>query len=168
VGLPYLLVGFVVGMAMAVSARSIMNSLPIAKAGIGSAVNDLTRDFGGAIGIAVMGALLAIRYTNYFTKAFASLPAEQAQNLSQQVATTMSKSFAGAAQVAQQYSSYSAQILNATKTAFLQGQDAAYLVGIIAAIVAVLFVLFVYPNKTGEDATFAEVAREEEAVAAAP
>jgi len=114
-----------------------------------------------------MGALLTIRYTNYFTKAFASLPAQQAQNLSQQVATTMSKSFAGAVQVAQQYSASSAQILNAAKTTFLQGQDAASVVGIIAVIVAVLFVLFVYPNKTGEDATFAEVTRQEEAVAAA-
>jgi DHA2 family multidrug resistance protein-like MFS transporter len=106
-----------------------------------------------------MGALLTIRYTNYFTRAFASLSVEQAQNLSQQVATTMSKSFAGAVQVAQQYSAYSAQTLNAAKTAFLQGQDAAYIIGIIAVIVAVLFVLFVYPNKTGEDATFAELAR---------
>ncbi len=168
VGLPYVLVGFGVGMTMAVAARSIMNSLPIVKAGIGSAVNDLTRDFGGAIGIAVMGALLTIRYTNYFTKAFASLPASQAQNLSQQVATTISKSFAGAVQVAQQYSASSEQILNAAKTAFLQGQDAAYVVGIIAVIVAVLFVVFVYPDKSGEDATFAEVEQEQEAVRSAP
>ena len=70
--------------------------------------------------------------------------------------------------VAQQYSASSTQILNAAKTAFLQGQEAAYVIGIIAVIVAVLIVVFVYPNKTGEDATFAEIARQEEAVVAAP
>jgi hypothetical protein len=31
-----------------------------------------------------------------------------------------------------------------------------------------LFVVFVYPNKIAEEATFAEIARQEEAVAVAP
>src|SRR5205085_4743691 len=48
-----------VGMAhvMAPATESIMGSLPRAKAGVGSAVNDTTRQLGGAIGVALLGSL---------------------------------------------------------------------------------------------------------------
>ncbi|MSV89492.1 MAG: MFS transporter [Actinobacteria bacterium] len=42
-----------VGCAMPSSTTSIMTSLPMNKAGVGSAVNDTTREVGGALGIAV-------------------------------------------------------------------------------------------------------------------
>ena len=94
-----------------------------------------------------MGALLAIRYANFFTRAFSNLPADQAQNLSQQVANTLSKSFAGAVQVARQYSANKEQILSAARSAFLHGQVTAMFVGVIAAVIAVFFILLIYPNK---------------------
>jgi EmrB/QacA subfamily drug resistance transporter len=52
------------GMAnvMAPATESIMGSLPRAKAGVGSAVNDTTRQVGGAIGVALIGSLLASVY----------------------------------------------------------------------------------------------------------
>jgi len=52
------------GMAnvMAPATESIMGSLPREKAGVGSAVNDTTRQVGGAIGVALVGSLLASRY----------------------------------------------------------------------------------------------------------
>jgi Na+/melibiose symporter-like transporter len=52
------------GMAnvMAPATESIMGSLPREKAGVGSAVNDTTRQVGGAIGVALIGSLLASRY----------------------------------------------------------------------------------------------------------
>jgi len=80
-----------------------MGSVPVARAGMGSASNDLQRDFGGALFQAVMGTLLAVEYTRYFTKAFAALPPQQAQQLSQQAAATISQSFTGAEQVAKQF-----------------------------------------------------------------
>jgi predicted MFS family arabinose efflux permease len=53
-----------VGMAnvMAPATESIMGSLPRAKAGVGSAVNDTTRQVGGALGVALLGSLLASVY----------------------------------------------------------------------------------------------------------
>jgi Na+/melibiose symporter-like transporter len=53
------------GMAlvMAPATESVMSSLPLAKAGVGSAVNDTTRQVGGALGVAVIGSLLASGYT---------------------------------------------------------------------------------------------------------
>jgi Na+/melibiose symporter-like transporter len=52
------------GMAltMAPATESIMGSLPLAKAGVGSAVNDTTRQVGGALGVAVIGSVLASIY----------------------------------------------------------------------------------------------------------
>ena len=39
-----------------------MGSLPKAKAGVGSAVNDTTRQTGGALGVAVIGSVFAARF----------------------------------------------------------------------------------------------------------
>ncbi|MGH2685866.1 MAG: MFS transporter, partial [Actinomycetota bacterium] len=51
------------GLTMAPSTASIMASLPLGKAGIGSAMNDTNRELGGALGIAVLGSILVSRYT---------------------------------------------------------------------------------------------------------
>ncbi len=50
------------GMVTAPSTGAIIVSLPLNKAGVGSAVNDTTRELGGALGVAVMGSLLASLY----------------------------------------------------------------------------------------------------------
>jgi EmrB/QacA subfamily drug resistance transporter len=56
------LIGFGMGMAMAPATDAVMASLPPEKSGIGSAVNDTTRQIGGALGVAVLGSLLVSRY----------------------------------------------------------------------------------------------------------
>ena len=72
-----LLLGVGVGLAMAPATESIMGSLPLGKAGVGSAVNDTTRQTGGAIGIAVIGSLFAAFY-HHFTSAAGKLPGNTA------------------------------------------------------------------------------------------
>ncbi len=57
------------GMAMPSSTTSIMTSLPPHKAGVGSAVNDTTREVGGALGIAVVGSVLASTFKSRFDAA---------------------------------------------------------------------------------------------------
>ena len=74
VGIVYGVLGLGIGLAGPPSSSSLMGSVPVARAGMGSASNDLQRDFGGALFQAVMGTLLAVEYTSYFTKAFAALP----------------------------------------------------------------------------------------------
>ena len=51
-------------MTMAPATTSIMTSLPLGKAGVGSAVNDTTRELGGALGVAVLGSLVASHYAS--------------------------------------------------------------------------------------------------------
>ena len=50
------------GLTMAPATESIMGSLPRNKAGVGSAVNDTTRQIGGALGVAVIGSVVAAVY----------------------------------------------------------------------------------------------------------
>ncbi|MFN8039975.1 MAG: MFS transporter [Acidimicrobiales bacterium] len=65
------------GMAfvMAPATESVMGSLPLAKAGVGSAVNDTTRQVGGALGVAVIGSVLSSTYGTKVAEFFAGTPA---------------------------------------------------------------------------------------------
>ena len=52
-------IGVGMGLAMAPATESIMGSLPPEKAGVGSAMNDTTREIGGALGVAIIGSITA-------------------------------------------------------------------------------------------------------------
>ena len=56
------LLGYGIGTAMAPATDAIMGVLPEAKMSVGSAINDTTRVAGGALGVAVLGSLLASGY----------------------------------------------------------------------------------------------------------
>jgi EmrB/QacA subfamily drug resistance transporter len=56
------LFGLGMGLTSAPVTESIMGSLPVNRAGVGSAVNDTTRQTGGALGVAVIGSVFAARY----------------------------------------------------------------------------------------------------------
>lgn len=53
------------GMVMAPSTESVMNSVPESKAGVGSAMNDVTRQVAGALGVAVIGSLMGSYFTGH-------------------------------------------------------------------------------------------------------
>jgi len=57
------------GFTSAPATESIMGAVSTAKAGIGSAVNDATRELGGTLGVAVIGSVFASLYTAAFTTA---------------------------------------------------------------------------------------------------
>ncbi len=64
------------GMVMPSATTSIMSTLPLAKAGVGSAVNDTTREVGAALGVAVMGSVLTSQYSSAIKDVAAALPEE--------------------------------------------------------------------------------------------
>ena len=53
------------GLAMTPATAAITDALPQDKQGVGSAVNDLARELGGALGIAVLGSVLQSTYRNH-------------------------------------------------------------------------------------------------------
>ncbi len=158
VGTVYLIVGLGIGLAGPPSSSSLMGSVPVDRAGMGSASNDLQRDFGGALFQAVMGTLLAVRYSNYFTQAFSTLPPAQASQLSSQAVATISQSFTGAEQVAKEYPQAQAQeLVAAAKQAFLAGKTSAMLFAALAAAVGFVVVVLLYPNRRNEQASYDKV-----------
>jgi EmrB/QacA subfamily drug resistance transporter len=66
--------GFGMGTTMAPATESIMSSLPLAHAGVGSAMNDTVRMVGGTLGVAVLGSLLSSRYGADMDGAVDALP----------------------------------------------------------------------------------------------
>jgi EmrB/QacA subfamily drug resistance transporter len=72
-GLVRAIFGAGMGLTTAPATESIMGSLPLGKAGVGSAVNDTTRQTGGALGVAVIGSVFAFRYHRAVGRA-ATLP----------------------------------------------------------------------------------------------
>jgi hypothetical protein len=72
------LMGLGMGFAMAPATEAIMGSLPKAKAGIGSAMNDVVREVSGTLAIAVLGSVLASAYSGGMTGATEGLSSDAA------------------------------------------------------------------------------------------
>ena len=64
-----LLFGIGLGLTSAPATESIMGSLPPSRAGVGSAINDTTRQTGGALGVAIIGSVFLAAYHHYADKA---------------------------------------------------------------------------------------------------
>jgi EmrB/QacA subfamily drug resistance transporter len=69
------------GLTTAPSTGAIMRSLPLAKAGVGSAVNDTTRELGGALGVAALGSVLTSRFHVAIDGHLGGLPANAGRSL---------------------------------------------------------------------------------------
>jgi EmrB/QacA subfamily drug resistance transporter len=60
------------GLVMAPATESIMGSLPRAKAGVGSAMNDTTRQVGGALGVAIVGSVMSSAFSQRVEDSFSA------------------------------------------------------------------------------------------------
>ena len=115
----------------------------------------------------LLGALLTAGYASAFSKAIAGAPS--GASVSTQVQSELTKSFASAETVAQQYPQYSQQIIDAAKQSFVDGQDWAYLAGIVAVVLGAALVFFVFPTRDEEKQLLADYARQDQqAEGAAP
>jgi hypothetical protein len=128
------------GMAltMAPATDSIMGSLPLAKAGVGSAVNDTTRQIGGAVGVAVVGSVFSSVYGAQIADSIAGQPVPP------DVANGIKDSVGFALQAAARIGgSAGAELADAARAAFIDGFHAGLIVGgVVAAIGAVCVVLW--------------------------
>jgi MFS transporter, DHA2 family, multidrug resistance protein len=148
VGLAYAFVGAGVGFAGTPASHSLTGSVPVNKAGMASGTADLQRDLGGAIMQSILWALLAAGYAAAFTAAIASAP--NGQQVSDSVESQLTKSFASAEAIGQQYPQYTSQITAAAKASFLSGDQWAYTAGIVAIILGAVLVFFMFPRKDDE------------------
>jgi EmrB/QacA subfamily drug resistance transporter len=154
VGLGYALVGIGVGLAGTPASRSLTGSVPVQRAGMASGTADLQRDLGGALMQSIFGALLTAGYAAAAASALAGAPPNP--DLTTSVQNQLTMSFAGAAQVAAQYPEYSTQILTAAKAAFLDGDQWAYLAGVVAVLIGAALVFLRFPKHDEEQRLLAQ------------
>jgi MFS transporter, DHA2 family, multidrug resistance protein len=147
VGLAYLLVGIGVGFAGTPASRSLTGSVPVSRAGMASGTADLQRDLGGAILQSIFGALLTAGYAKAASGELSSSGSHATANVQEE----LERSFSSAAAVAKQYPHYASQITAGAKAAFLQGDNWAYIAGIIAVLLGAVIVFFFFPGRDEEN-----------------
>jgi MFS transporter, DHA2 family, multidrug resistance protein len=154
VGLGYAFIGIGVGFAGTPASHSLTGSVPVERAGMASGTADLQRDLGGAIMQSILGALLTAGYAAAAAAAIAAAPNQD--KLNDNVQNELTKSFSSAADTAERYPQQANQIIAAAKTSFLQGDQWAYLAGIIAIVIGAALVFFLFPKHAEEKQLLAE------------
>lgn len=140
------------GLTMAPATDSVMGSLPLAKAGVGSAVNDTTRLVGGALGVATIGSVMSSTYGarvgDFFDQFAADVPAAgQAGSASARQAAE--GQLGAAIQIAQDLPDQlglpgpvarqlSAELIQTANEAFVSGMHRGLVVAAIATFIGVI------------------------------
>ena len=150
-GIGALITGIGLALATAPATTAIVSSLPGHKQGIASAVNDLSREVGGALGIAVLGTLLNAGYRNDVAPATAALPGPAAH--------AAEDSIAAATQIAEKAGPGGAALLDSAQAAFVNGLSTALLVGAGVLFAASVVVALLAPRR--EDLVRAEAVEPE-------
>ena len=109
---------------------AVVGSVPLSKAGVGSAVNDTTRELGGTLGVALVGSVFASIYATRLREALAPL------GLPQGALDAASESMGGALVVAGQLPRGVADpFITAAQQAFMDGFARGSLVAAAAAFI---------------------------------
>jgi EmrB/QacA subfamily drug resistance transporter len=126
------LLGLGLGLTTAPASESILSVLPPAKAGIGSAVNDATREVGGTLGVAILGSVFTSLYASHLaTTSFGELPTRvlsAAQNSVSSALNTVGYATGSSAQ---------SGLLDAVHASFMNGFHVACLVAATVCLAGV-------------------------------
>jgi EmrB/QacA subfamily drug resistance transporter len=154
------------GLTQAPATEAIMGAIPKEKAGVGSAVNDATRLFGGTLGVAVIGSVAASLYTSRLASTLpAGLPAR---------AITAARGSVGGAVIAAQEASQSgfahlgSRLKDVAVLAFLHGLAGGCLVAGGVAAAGALVAIFLLPARPGGPVSPARMKADGAGVAIAP
>ena len=144
---PYIALSMVVlasgmGVAMAPLTASIMGSIPLGKSGVGSAVNDTTRELGGALGVAVLGSLLQSAYSSKIGD-LEAVP-EPVRAVAR---TSLGAALQAAERLGQTDPDAARQLVDGARQGYVSGMHLALVVAAAVALLAVGLVLRYLPGK---------------------
>jgi EmrB/QacA subfamily drug resistance transporter len=121
------------GLTMAPATESVMGSLPREKAGVGSAVNDTTRQMGGALGVAIIGTIVASVYSSGVSSIASSF------GLTPEQTDVAKGSLGGAlAKVAPQLGDRADDFVESVNTEFVNGLSSGLRLGAVIVFVAAI------------------------------
>jgi AcrR family transcriptional regulator len=150
VGTVLVVIGIGMAIAMAPATDSIMGSLPPEKAGIGSAVNDTTREVGGALGVAILGSITASSYASAIT---ATPVYAAAAKQSPQAAAALKDSVGAATAVAAKLPPDAAKLVTAAaNAAFVHALSHTVVVGAIVALLGAAVAAIFLPARPKSEA----------------
>jgi DHA2 family multidrug resistance protein-like MFS transporter len=148
------------GMTTAPATEAIMGSLPKEKAGVGSAVNDTTRELGGTLGVAVVGSVFSSVYGPRLVENLDGVPvpgfALEAAQDSMAAASIVAEQAPPAAQPV---------IVDAASSAFIDGLAFGSLVAAGTAAVGAVAALLFLPARASDLAAAADSGADDQAVA---
>ena len=138
------------GLVMSPGTNVIMNSIPTGRAGVGSAMNDTTRQIGGALGIAVLGSLVNSVYA-------AKIAASQTiSGLPEQIGLHVHNSLQAALIAASELpESTASEVIFYVRQSFLDGLVQSVVIAAIILFIAAIINLIILPKytKNHEDIT---------------
>ncbi len=133
-----------IALTMSPMTAAIMGAVPARRAGVGSAMNDASRELGAALGVAVLGSVAASHYASAMGHVVSKLPAGE-----QGSAET---SLAGALDTAAKLPAAAGHALTiGAQDAFIGGIQLAVTAGAILAVVAAVIVYRFLPHVTTQD-----------------
>jgi hypothetical protein len=135
------LFGLGLGLAMAPATESIMASLPAERAGVGSAVNDTTREVGSALGVAVIGSVAASVYADHVGSRVDSL------GLSPEVAAAVKDNVGATAHVANELDpATSVELMHIAREGFVSAMHIGMWIGAAVATLGAVIALTKLPS----------------------
>jgi MFS family permease len=133
------------------STDAIMGTLNRDKAGVGSAINDVGREVGGTLGVAIVGSVFVSLYTPKLASNFAGIPG-LIQNLPAGVYEIAQKSVGAAYQVAgRSPAALQDQVQEAVSNSFIHGFRTACVVASAVALVGSVIALVLLPSSPGAE-----------------
>ncbi len=142
-----LVFGFGFGLAAPPATEAIVEALPANKQGVASAINDVTRELGGALGIAVVGSFLTAGYRSSVESSDA-LPAELVEPISGSAGAGLAIAGETAASGDQQLAG---SIIDTVRLGIANGFGQAMLVAAGVAVVGAIYVAIRTPKTTGPE-----------------
>ena len=132
------LLGVGAALATTPATTAIVASLPPAKQGVASAVNDAAREVGGALGIAVLGSALADAYSSGVGDAVRAAPPELAHRAQEALPAALA--------LAERLGAQGPVLAERAQAAFVDGLGAAMLIAAAAVAAAAVFVFWRAPR----------------------
>ncbi|MBE1876056.1 MFS transporter [Myceligenerans pegani] len=138
-----LAMGAGMGLAMTPSTEAITSALPRHRQGVASALNDITRELGTALGVALLGALLSAGYRDAVDGRLTGVPLEQADAARQGVANALD---------AARHAGPDAQaLIRAAQESFVDGWQQAMWAGVVVMAALFLYVVARGPRRPAEE-----------------
>jgi predicted MFS family arabinose efflux permease len=145
--------GLGMGAVMAPATESIMSVVPREKAGAGAAVNNSVRQVGGALGVAILGSVLAASYAAHLGPAVQALPAEMRETASQSIVATAEAIRRVEAGGDEDAARAAAALAAPARAAFVSAMHVTAVFTAGAAVVAAVVVLVWLPGRRRQDDT---------------